>query len=311
MTQVEVPLSGTVITHVLVNIRQGAPSTTAPVLRKLPAGQTLAVYASTSGDAVQGNSLWYRIDTNAYVWSGACSAVTTTTPPTPPAPAPIAGGVDLSKIPLVVDISDGDGVTSFAQAKAAGVAGIIHKATTGASGKTEFYAERRDQARAAGLLWGAYHWGTSAPVADQIANFLNYAFPGGQADAETLMALDFETTVGNQMTLQQCRDFCQGILDQTGRKVVIYSGSVMKDNLAGATDAFLGSHRLWLAQYGPAPTVQKSWESYWLWQYTDGTSHVGNGICGKVPGLTGDSYGRLDCDYFAGDAATLAAQWAS
>ena len=171
-------------------------------------------------------------------------------------------------------------------------------------------AEVYEFLRSAANKFGMGFWKPGSGIIHQVV-LENYAFPGGQADAETLMALDFETTVGNQMTLQQCRDFCQGILDQTGRKVVIYSGSVMKDNLAGATDAFLGSHRLWLAQYGPAPTVQKSWESYWLWQYTDGTSHVGNGICGKVPGLTGDSYGRLDCDYFAGDAAALAAQWAT
>jgi GH25 family lysozyme M1 (1,4-beta-N-acetylmuramidase) len=312
MTQVEAPLSGTVITHVLVNLRQGAPNTGAPVLRKLPAGQQIAVYASTTGESVQGNSLWYRTDNGAYVWSGACSEVTAAAPPSVAPPvAPSTGGVDLSTIPLVVDISHGDGLVSFAQAKTAGVAGIIHKATTGASGKTDFYDDRRTLALAAGLLWGAYHWGTNADVNLQIDNFLGYAFPDGKADNTTLMALDFETTVGNQMTLDQCRAFCQGILGETGRKVVIYSGSVMKEALGDTVDPFFGSHRLWLAEYGPVPKVQQSWDTYWLWQYTDGITNIGPGVCTRVPGLPGDSYGHLDCDHFDRGLAALTNEWAT
>jgi GH25 family lysozyme M1 (1,4-beta-N-acetylmuramidase) len=181
---------------------------------------------------------------------------------------------------------------------------VIHKATTGGTGRDDAYAQRRADAVGAGLLWGAYHWGTAAPIDDQVSNFLDWARP----DAKTLVALDFEPTPGNQMTLDGARAFCQKILDTLGRHVVIYSGDTLKSSLGSTVDPFFGAHRLWLAQYGDRPTVQRSWQSYWLWQYTDGALGPGKK---SVPGIPGDRQGRLDCDYYAGTVTQLTAQWAS
>ena len=50
-------------------------------------------------------------------------------------------------------------MSSFETVKAAGIAGIIHKATQGLSFQDPTYHDRRTQALAAGLLWGAYHFG--------------------------------------------------------------------------------------------------------------------------------------------------------
>jgi hypothetical protein len=172
------------------------------------------------------------------------------------------------RIVRVVDLYHGDRVSSFAKAATAGVWGIIHKATTGATGQDAKYAARRPRALAAGLLWGAYHWGTNANVQKQIDNFLLAADP----DEHTLVALDFEDTLGNQMTLAQARDFLVGVADRLGRRPVLYSGHLIKDGLGSTVDAFFGAHRLWLAQYGETPVVQASWTAYWLWQYTDSTT---------------------------------------
>lgn len=165
----------------------------------------------------------------------------------------------------VVDIFHGDRVTSFAEAAAAGIWGVIHKATTGATGHDSKYAERREAALDAGLLWGAYHWGTHAPVADQVDNFLTTVAPDGQ----TLVALDFEETQGNQMTIDDAREFLTLIEQQLGRKAVLYSGNLIKECLGDSIDPFFREHRLWLAQYTPPAVVQNSWQRYWLWQYTD------------------------------------------
>jgi len=88
----------------------------------------------------------------------------------------------------VVDIYQGDRVSSFKKAADSGIWGVIHKATTGATGTDKKYKDRRTSAVAAGLLWGAYHWGTHADVAKQVDNFLKAADP----DPQTLVALDFE-----------------------------------------------------------------------------------------------------------------------
>ena len=208
-------------------------------------------------------------------------------------------------VPLVVDLYHGDNVASFTQAYAAGLRGIIHKATTGQSGTDPLYAQRRLQAEKAGLLWGAYHWGTAAPAALQVDNFLSTAKPG----PNTLVALDFEPDEGNQMSLDGAREFLQAIEVKLGRRAVLYSGNLIKSALGKTNDAFFGQHRLWLAQYGNQPTVQASWPTYWLWQYTDGSSAGPDPK--SVPGIPGNGQGQLDCNHFQGDEAQLLAQWAS
>ena len=125
---------------------------------------------------------------------------------------------------------------------------------------------------------------------------------------ETLVALDYEDTPGNQMTLAQARQFLTLVEKELGRKAVLYSGHLIKAGLGNKKDPFFGAHRLWLAQYSPTPVVQKSWSTYWLWQYTDGAKGPDPK---KVPGIPGDSKNRLDCDHYEGTAAALKADWAS
>jgi GH25 family lysozyme M1 (1,4-beta-N-acetylmuramidase) len=204
----------------------------------------------------------------------------------------------------VVDLYHLDNVTSFTDAAAAGIWGVIHKATTGGTGQDSAYAGRRAPALAAGLLWGAYHWGTNANVESQVQNFLTTAQP----DAQTLVALDFEQTEGNQMTLDQARQFLTLIEEKLGRKAVLYSGSLIKDDLGNTNDAFFGGHRLWLAQYGSKPSVQASWSSYWLWQYADATTGLEPN---QVNGISGDSEGNIDCNFYPGTKDQLAVEWAS
>jgi lysozyme len=205
----------------------------------------------------------------------------------------------------VVDLYHNDQVTSFAQAAAAGLWGVIHKATTGATGQDSEYRNRRQAALDAGLLWGAYHWGTAADVTQQVSNFLNWAEP----DHDTLVALDFEETAGNQMTLDQARQFLMLIEQRLGRKAVLYSGGLIKQDLGDAKDAYFGGHRLWLAQYSATPAVQASWTSYWLWQYADSTgSDVGPT---SIEGIPGDDSGNLDCNTYDGTREQLMEEWAS
>jgi lysozyme len=305
-----IPLNGQVRLTARANLRAGAASRIAPVIRKLEAGTPLHVIALAVGEEVQGNAHWFLTDGNAFVWSGACGPFETLAPgqsaPPPVTPAPGSPPAPASgqAVPLVVDIYHGDRVDSFTTARNAGVLGIIHKATTGGTGSDDAYARRRQQALDAGMLWGAYHWGTAAPIDRQVDNFLNHAEP----DATTLVALDFERDVGNQMTLQGARDFLAEIQSRLGRRAVLYSGSTIKGALGHTADPFFGAHRLWLAQYGPNAVVQPSWEGYWLWQYTDGTAGPGPR---QAPGIPGNARGDLDCNRFHGTADQLAAEWAS
>jgi hypothetical protein len=306
-----ISLSGTVSISARANLRQGGPSRTMPVLRKLDVASSLAVVGVVSGETVEGNGLWFRTADDAYVWAGACGpfapgsaspAAPLVLSPQPPVRGPAFPGE--LRVPNVVDIYHGDVVTSFRQAAEAGLWGVIHKVTTGATGFDETYARRRVNATSAGLLWGAYHWGTNRPVRDQVANFLSRA----EADANTLLALDYEPDPHGQMSLDQAREFLGEVEARVGRKAVLYSGHLIKTTLGRTRDPFFGGHRLWLAQYGPQPTVQASWDHYWLWQYSAGPDGPGPK---SVPGIPGNQAGQLDCDFYPGTRDQLIQEWAS
>lgn len=183
--------------------------------------------------------------------------------------------------PIVIDIYHGDPVTDFSATKASGIIGVIHKATQGGAVIDQAYASRRKLALAAGLLWGAYHFfDFSASPSAQADHFLSVAAP----DATTLVALDWENVGNKEPSAALAKAFLQEIEAKIGRKAVIYSGNVAKEQLRGTKDAYFGSHKLWLCQYGPRAEVQISWSAPWLWQ-NNGDSY-GPGPH-SIPGIKG------------------------
>src|SRR5688572_22361052 len=102
----------------------------------------------------------------------------------------------------IMDINHNDDI-DLPAAASAGIVAVIHKATEGATFQDPLYATRRTQATQLGLKWGAYHFGTAANVEQQLQNFVQIA----QIQAGDLVALDYETNSGNQMTLDQAEQF--------------------------------------------------------------------------------------------------------
>ena len=74
--------------------------------------------------------------------------------------------------PLVVDLSHHNDVADFGKVKAAGIAGIIHKATEATGFVDNMYVVRRSEAVNAGLLWGAYHFLRPVSIPAQVDFFL-------------------------------------------------------------------------------------------------------------------------------------------
>src|SRR5258706_7209929 len=89
---------------------------------------------------------------------------------------------------VVIDISHHNANPDFQQAKAAGILGVIHKATQGLTYKDPMYLTNRQKALDAGLLWGAYHFGDGTDGTAQADFFLSVATPG----PDTLVVFDFE-----------------------------------------------------------------------------------------------------------------------
>jgi lysozyme len=130
---------------------------------------------------------------------------------------------------------------------------------------------------------------------------MRYAAP----DPDELFCLDWEDYGSNTMSLAMVKDWISEVESQLGREgqCVLYSGNTAKEALGNNVDTFLGDRRLWLCQYGTSPVCQKSWDAYWMWQFTDGvygpSPHSINGV------------GPCDINSYDGDVQTFLKEWAT
>jgi lysozyme len=204
--------------------------------------------------------------------------------------------------PVAVDLSHWIPAGDYHAVRASGIVGVIYKATEGQSYTDDTYVSQRQQAKAAGLLWGSYHFADASDTMGQAENFLHYAAP----DPDELFCLDWEDnpTGNGRMSLEGVKEWMLEVerrLDRPGQ-CVLYSGNTAKEVLGSSQDVFLGMRRLWLAHYASEPVCQDSWSSPWLHQYTDGNygpePH-------SVPGI-----GHCDINS-APDADAIIFEWAT
>ncbi len=235
-------------------------------------------------------------------------------PVAPPPPDRASLGLD-----AVIDISHGVTVSDFRQVRQSNILSVIHKASEGGDYADPAYALRRPEAEAAGLLWGAYHYGTGQySGADQAAFFLAQARPGPR----TLLALDFEANdnnPSNSMSLAQGEAFVRTVAQATGRLPVVYvhptwaNGEPLPNSglSLGATitpDSILARCGLWVADYHDSPEVPLAWTaSGWrLWQYA-GDESAGRPAYNQTSIVQGVSH--CDRNLFNGDAGALRRFW--
>ena len=203
----------------------------------------------------------------------------------------------------VIDISHHNGNVNLTKAAADGILGVIIKATQGQSGSDPQYKANRKKAIDAGLLYGAYHFGTSSDGLKQADNFLTVVSSTGDDPRKVLLVLDFESNpAGPSMDLEEARSFVTHINDKTGRFPGFYSGHDIKAVLGSSKDPILSQCWFWLAQYGPTPVVPPNWPTWTMWQYTDGAN-------GPQPHSVA-GVGACDRDKFNGTAAQLKKLWA-
>jgi lysozyme len=201
-------------------------------------------------------------------------------------------------IDTIIDIFHGDATDLAKVQKNEGIVAVIHKATQGAHFTDESYTARKKQAEDLGLLWGAYHFGTADNIEAQVDNFLATA----DMDDDVLMALDFEEDPhGENMTLEQARDFVELMKEKTGRFPVIYGANLLRGSLGSTVDPLLKQCPLWYARYREVPIgIPPTFEDFTLHQFTDG--HFG-----PEPHNTG---GRpCDRNRFKGTEEELKQQW--
>lgn len=197
----------------------------------------------------------------------------------------------------IIDLSHYNPPVDFTKVQASGIDGVFHKVSQGLTFADTAYAGRRPQAASAGLLWGAYHFGSNADGAAQADFFLSLAKP----DGSTLLVLDFEAlSQTDTMTLDQARAFVTRIQSVTGRWPGLYCGGYLKSVLQ-APDPVLNQCWLWLSQFAATPVLPAGWSDWTIWQYTDG---VHGPEAQPTPGA-----GKCDRDRFNGTPDDLNVFW--
>lgn len=196
---------------------------------------------------------------------------------------------------VILDLSHYDNVSQdFIAVAKAGIVAVILKATQGTGFVDPTFLPRVAEARAAGLLVGAYHFLDDSNHAEQMAHFLTVAFSKAGV---SWLALDWEPYPASQASVTLAANAAMTIHIAQGRWPVLYTIRPM----LSAPSAVLSHCPLWLAEYGTRPICPPGFTKWRLWQHTDGK--VGSEI-EQVPGI-----GYCDRSMFAGTVAQLRAWW--
>ena len=194
-----------------------------------------------------------------------------------------AQGIDLSSFQPSFDWSAEKGRISFA----------FMKATEGATVRDPDFAANWQQAKALGIVRGAYHFAhPKNGAATDARAFLDVVRPHG-LNAGDLLALDLEVSDGLSAArvAEYARNWCADVQKATGHTPVVYTflSFAQQGNCAG-----LGHYPLWIAEpSAPAgrPAVPEPWSTWKFHQY--GTTRVGSNT--------------VDVNVFNGDTAALKA----
>ena len=175
----------------------------------------------------------------------------------------------------IIDLNHNDTVTSWDLVHQNGIHAVIHKATEGTTFQDPAYHGRRTAAKAAGLLFGSYHFTSGGDVDKQVANYLSWAQPAH----DELIAIDCEKSSGGapNMSLQQLLAFVDGVQKALSRRIVVYgAGDLLIPITKGQKNSPLSLCPLWIASFpkddsGPS-ALPDPWKTvgWTIWQYTDG-----------------------------------------
>ncbi len=171
-----------------------------------------------------------------------------------------------------LDVSHYDETIDFSKVKAAGFEACYAKCTEGTAVIDARYSSNKQKAKAAGMLFGAYHFfrpGSDAKT--QAEHFLMHADlkPG-----ELIPSLDWEVSQGRS-DVPKAQLWLNIVEQACGQKPVIYGPPYMLNDFN--LPASFRDYTLWVAHYGvTAPLLPAPWKYWSFWQYSEK---------GSVPGI--------------------------
>jgi GH25 family lysozyme M1 (1,4-beta-N-acetylmuramidase) len=265
--------------------------------------------ATCNGQAVSGDT-WYRFSgvdgtstsslydaSVVYAASGLVSIVDPGTVPPPPSATPTPTPTPKSNLTEGIDVSHWQGTIDWAKVRAAGKKFAFIKASEHTSFVDGKYQTNRTNAKANGILVGAYHFARpDVGTADAQAEADHFIETADWKSGELRPFLDLEDTGGLSSSELQTwvKAFVQRIYYRTNVRAIIYVSPSFWSTKMGNSTWFAqnGYDVLWIAHWTTAssPTVPAdNWggKSWTFWQYTSD---------GSVSGISG----RVDLDRYKG-----------
>ncbi len=189
-----------------------------------------------------------------------------------------------------IDVSHYDESIDFQKLVDAGYKFCSAKCTEGLTNVDPRYKSNKFKAKAAGLLFGAYHFFRPGQDAlRQAAHFLTHA---DIQKGDMIPMFDWEVSQG-KADVSKAKLFLDTVENAIGKKMIIYGPPYMLDDFR--LPFYFKEHALWIAHYGTtAPLVPSPWEVWSFWQYTDK---------GSAPGIPAPDE---DMDLFNGPAENVA-----
>lgn len=211
-----------------------------------------------------------------------------TSPSTPSAKLKAAAKIGAVGMDEVIDVSEFQGsAIDWQRVKAAGVKGVIVKATDGLGSPDPLFEHHAKGAAAADLWIGAYHYMhmREAPrPQDVVQQAREFAKRYNDAGCRIWPGLDVEPDdnphgIAGKVWLQAAFDCACEMSLQTRSKAIVYSYLDFWKSLGPEQFPELEICGSWVAWYGATPIVLSPWGSCDLWQYTGK---------GTVPGIAGN-----------------------
>ena len=219
--------------------------------------------------------------------------------------ATVITGVDVSKWDHSATSAYPAGTPiDWVKVKAAGRSFAIIKASERTNYRNPYFANDYTQAKAAGLVVGAYHFARPAlPIStatDQARYFISTVQKVGSfRDQKTFPAvLDLETTggLGQADLIAWTQQFLNTAQALTGRKPILYSYDYFVRSSLGNTKQF-SSYPFWYARYTTtvptSATIPGGWSQWTMWQYSSTTTTDGIIGAGDVSRFNGTSTALL------------------
>ncbi|WP_328800270.1 GH25 family lysozyme [Paenibacillus sp. LX16] len=177
-----------------------------------------------------------------------------------------------------IDVSHHQGDINFKKVAANGISFVFIKATQGKSFRSKTFLKFVKDAKAAGLMIGAYHYvddsATTPDLARQeAANFAKAIKDAGGVSTFNLPpVMDYESNKSNlskTTVTAVAKAFLEEVECLTGVRPIVYTYPSFIGNFSG-----LSSYPLWIARYSATqvPPDASGWKRWDFWQYSDGSA---------------------------------------